>query len=400
MNNEIIKFAIEDVQRFIDDDDVEMGLAKVMFLSTRPNSHELIITEDVLRQYANTILGKWVIAEYNEYNEDVTTHTNNQQIIGMVMKDQEVEFVRAEDGYLDAYVDCVISKLYATKVYDLFLKQNGRSVSVEMVTDAEEGKGKVNQFNIMAVTVLGLSFNPSVPKANIKMIRFSEEEANNFYKKINTDKFDLRKFAEDRKKEFNSDKVKEEVKKEEMEKDIKKDTPLEEKGKPESENKDKETKEKEKVSKKMAEEPKDENKENPEKQEKMGCDDDYEDKDNVETMESLKTKLEEKEKIIMGYESELAELKKFKEDAMNEKKMAVVNSTLAKVKDKIEETKFAKFSDESKNYSYENIDAWKNAVLASVTESFLKLSDENPEIMKFEILKDPKKETESLWDRL
>lgn len=401
MKDNIIKFAIEDAEKFVNDEDMEMGIARVLFLSTRPNSHGLVITEEVLRKFASTVLGKWMIAKYDDYEKDVTTHTNNQVIIGNIPKEQEVEFVRAEDGYLDAYVDCVISKLYATKVYELFISHNERSVSVEMMTDAEEGKGLVSQFNIAAITVLGLDFNPSCPNANIKMIRFSEEDANEFYKKMNN--FDLKKFAERRKNKLNPYNKKKEIKKEEMIKNReKKDEVLDKKKETKEEEKvsEKESKmvepEEKKETKKMSDDDRDEDDDM--KEEKMGCGGDK--MEDTETMESLKSKLVDKEKIIMGYESELAELRKFKEDTMEEKKMAIVDSTLAKVKDKMEEDKYKEFSEKAKTCKFEEIDGWKNAVLASVTESFLKMSDENPNIMKFEASPKEEKESKSLWDRL
>lgn len=400
MKSDVIKFAIEDAEKFVNDEDMEMGIARVLFLSTRPNSHGLVITEEVLRKFSPTVLGKWMIAEYNDYNKDVTTHTNNQIIIGNIPKEQDVEFVRAEDGYLDAYVDCVISKLYATKVYELFLSHNERSVSVEMMTDAEDGKGLVNQFNIAAITVLGLDFNPSCPNANIKMIRFSEEDANEFYKKMSN--FDLRKFAEQRRNKLNPNN-KEEVEKEEMAENKDKKEEVLEETKKEEKVSEKESKmsdeEKVEKTKKMSDDEDDDDKDKDEmKEEKMGCGESK--MEDTETMESLKTKLADKEQIIMGYESELAELRKFKEDTMEERKMAVVDSTLAKVKDKMEEDKYKEFSEKAKSCKFEEIDGWKNSVLASVTESFLKMSDENSDIMKFEVKKEEQKESKSLWDRL
>ena len=382
MKNDVIKFAIEDAEKFINDEDMEMGVARVLFLSTRPNSHGLIITEEVLKKYASTVLGKWMIAEYDDYKKDVTTHTNSQVIIGNIPKEQEVEFLRAKDGYLDAYVDCVISKLYATKVYELFLSHNKRSVSVEMMTDAKEKSGLITQFNIAAITVLGLDFNPSCPNANIEMIKFSEDDANNFYKKINN--FDLKKFADKRKQKLNLNKQKE-VDNKIMENKDKKNEILNEK------KNDKPKQEENKVLENSEE--KDEMKKET-KEKKMACDNE------TETMESLKKKLLEQEKIIMDYKSEIEDLRKFKEDTMEEKKMAIVDSTLAKIKNKMPEDKYKEFFDKAKTCKFEEIDGWKNAVLASVTESFLKMSDENPDIMKFEIKKEEKQENKSLWDRL
>ena len=56
-----IKFALEDVEKYIDDTDPEMAIAKVDFLSTRPNAHHIIITEELLRRDASSILGKFLI---------------------------------------------------------------------------------------------------------------------------------------------------------------------------------------------------------------------------------------------------------------------------------------------------------------------------------------------------
>ena len=89
-----------------DNDDYMVG--RTAFLSTRPNSHDIVIPENVLREYAPSVLGKWVTAEV-KFN-DCTTHTNGQSIVGIVPKEQDVEFVKADDGYLDAYVDCILSK--------------------------------------------------------------------------------------------------------------------------------------------------------------------------------------------------------------------------------------------------------------------------------------------------
>ena len=103
--------------------DEEFCIAKMGFLSTRPNSHGLDIREDVLRQYASTVLGKWVTADMTNII-DASTHTSKQHIVGIVPKGQEVDFIEAEDGYLDAWVDVVISKIYARDYCAMFEKNN------------------------------------------------------------------------------------------------------------------------------------------------------------------------------------------------------------------------------------------------------------------------------------
>src|SRR5699024_7619591 len=200
----------------------------------------------------------------------------------------------------------------------------------------------------------------------------------------------LKKFAEQRKNKLAPNKQEEEKREEMTENKNKKEEVLEEKEETKKEEKDSEKESKmsdeEKIeeTKKMSDDEDDDDKDEDEmKEEKKGCGEGK--MENTETMESLKTKLADKEQIIMSYESELAELRKFKEDTMEERKMAVVDSTLAKVKDKMEEDKYKEFSEKAKSCKFEEIDGWKNAVLASVTESFLKMSDENSDIMKFEV---------------
>ena len=179
---ENIKMSLEDYPRFINDNDPELAIAKALFLSTRPNSHGFHLSEEVLRKYAPTILGKFLVGNLNIFETDVMSHEKEPDIFGYIPLEQQIEFVRAEDGYLDAYVNIVVSKIYATKVYNLFLDDNFRNVSVEMrVMYENEDTKDVAEFHIAGLTVLGKIVNPSVPNAHMEMVRFSQEEADNYY---------------------------------------------------------------------------------------------------------------------------------------------------------------------------------------------------------------------------
>lgn len=195
------KFAIEDIQKLnIEEyDENEYCVGRMKFLSTRPNSHGLKFSEEVLRRDAKTMLGKWVVAEI--LAGDFTTHVPNEHIIGIVPKEQDIEFVEAEDGYLDAYADVVLSKRYAKDAYDIFVKDNDRSVSIEFnYSHPEEDEQEVGSFIIRGVTALGKSVNPSVPTANLTITRFSEEEADKFFAKVHNNSLTvLKKFVEERK---------------------------------------------------------------------------------------------------------------------------------------------------------------------------------------------------------
>ena len=199
--NKDFKFAVDKIQRLnIDDyDENEYCVARMRFLSTRPNSHGLKFSEEVLKRDAKSVLGTWIVAEM--LAGDFLTHTPAESIIGIVPKDQDVEFAEADDGYIDAYVDVVLSKRYAKDAYDVFVKDNDRSVSIEFnYSHPEDDEYEVESYVIRGTTILGKTVNPSVPQANITVTRFSEEEADKFFAKVHNNSLTvLKKFVEERK---------------------------------------------------------------------------------------------------------------------------------------------------------------------------------------------------------
>lgn len=201
MIGKTIKFEASSIKHIdmseYDNDDYMVG--RTAFLSTRPNSHDIVIPENVLREYAPSVLGKWVTAEV-KFN-DCTTHTNGQSIVGIVPKEQDVEFVEADDGYLDAYVDCIISKRYAKEYCNVFSEDDAqRSVSIE-ATFSMVDEHECDGFDIKTITTLGRTVRPSVPDANITIVRFSEEDAESYYSNLHkSDSLsNLKQFVEERK---------------------------------------------------------------------------------------------------------------------------------------------------------------------------------------------------------
>ena len=200
----LVNFEAEDIQQiqYDDYDEKEFAIARVGYLSTRPNAHHLEISEDVLRDCADTVLGKWMVAKMNYLGTDSTTHEPTEQIMGIFPKDQEIEFVEDDDGYLRAYATAVISKLYAKKYCKMFEAENNRPVSVEMGISTENGKDmndKVLSFNIIGVTTLGLSIKPSCPESDVTFVRFSQEDASAYFNELNEHNLTpLKKFAKER----------------------------------------------------------------------------------------------------------------------------------------------------------------------------------------------------------
>lgn len=176
-----IKFAVEEIKRieFSDYDEQEYGIARLGFISTKPNSHGIGISEDVLRASAPSALGKWIVADVQF--GDATTHTPEEHIVGIIPQDQEIEFKEDDDGYLRAYADGIISKRYAANFCDIFSEEdNGRAVSIEARFEMADDDN-AESFDIKGVTVLGKTVRPSCPDSDITFVRFSESDAEQYY---------------------------------------------------------------------------------------------------------------------------------------------------------------------------------------------------------------------------
>jgi hypothetical protein len=370
---------------------------------------------------AKTILGKFLVGNLNIFESDVTTHLKEPDIFGYIPMEQEIQFVRADDGYLDAYVNAVVSKIYATKVYDLFLDDNFRNVSVEMMIGYSDEETKiVSHFNVAGLTILGKQVNPSVPHAHMELTKFSAEEAEQYYKMANSNNFETEVLSKlnsiCNKLNLNNVTINNEqseehmAKLEEQEKDVVMEkptddevqeapkeeesklaeTPKSEEEKPEEETKEAESKcaEDEKCAEDDSDdEDKDDDKEDDEK-EKLSC-------ENAKLAEQVA----EYEAKFSAMETELEELRKFKADTENEKTKNIVAQTLAQVKDKMDETTYAKFEKVSSECNIDTVNAWRNEVLANVATVLMSKKDNDESHLRMGV-ETPDNTPKGLWDRM
>ena len=167
----------------------EFLIAELDFLGTNPNTHKIKISEEVFKECASSVLGKFLVAKVS-YG-DATGHAEDEIIQGYVPREQEVRYTRNSEQYLRGIVDVVVSKQYASEFCDIFTKSNNkRSVSVEMMVDedADDNGTVAKSFNIIGVTVLGMMVKPSSPGSNINIRRFEErsieKSCENYYKSI------------------------------------------------------------------------------------------------------------------------------------------------------------------------------------------------------------------------
>lgn len=196
-----VKFQLEDAVEYPEWCDNypehKFTVFKCCFLSTKPNAHKLDISDDVLRRDAQSILGNMLVAKIQ--NGDATTHLPSEIQYGYFPREQEIEFVE-EDGVTKAYAYAVVSKHYSKELNNIFEFDNLRNSSVEMTVtiDKDEDEGKVVALDIFGLTVLGKAINGSCPDADIKMVRFSTEDADAYFAKSDS-LSNLKQFVEERK---------------------------------------------------------------------------------------------------------------------------------------------------------------------------------------------------------
>lgn len=190
----IYKLGVENIEKAkkqSSSDNIDFFIGRMDFLASGKNEKGFTITNDALKKYASTVLGKFVTFKYSYLEKDVMSHETDLQICGYVPQNAEIRFTEIEDRNLMASVDCVLSKIYCLEVYDLFKDDNYRPVSVEFST-VESEDNIVSAFNIHSVTLLGKNVEPAIDNANIQIIKFSKDKANEFYQNSKDEKREIK----------------------------------------------------------------------------------------------------------------------------------------------------------------------------------------------------------------
>lgn len=324
-------FSVEDVQIFGNqDNNVDFAIAEIWAFAEGNNSHSNPISKEVLERDADTFKGKFVVAKFNKFKNDVTTHVSDEAIVGYVNPQEKIEFkTKIVDGIEKEFVvvKCLLSKIYANEIVEMFKFNNERTVSCEFACNLqyeENEKGHavdeygielnipnpILSYHIYGITILGLSFTPSIRGTEIKIKQFAEKNKN-----LNLNELAKQKFIEinkefssenlldkDNEKEANMSLQEDKIKFSESEKDEKeKDIVMEEQPKETEENfaEDKETEEEK------------ESEENKEAEKEMGCDE----KEMSEPKESEEDKEFEEDKQDEEDEKDEPKEKEFSLDA-------------------------------------------------------------------------------------
>lgn len=182
--SEYQSFSVGTIEKYLYDENSEFATMRLEFISDGYNTHHIPFTLDLLKQYAPTILGKPIVAKYDSLSQDVTTHRDDEIMVGYIPSNAEITFKESENGTF-ACVDGLISKIYASDVYEIYKDINHRNVSIEVNLEWETPQ-KLKSFNIYGVTLLGLSYNPSCTLASSTITQFSLESVDEYYQRSNS----------------------------------------------------------------------------------------------------------------------------------------------------------------------------------------------------------------------
>lgn len=178
-------FSIDDIDIVETENSSKYFEAEMWCLAAKNNSHHNPISEDVLRKDKDSAKGAWVVCDYDQFTHDATTHTDEEQIVGVVPRDSTVELRRDKMGVLWIVVTAVLSKVYHPEVWEMFKQHNFRYVSCEFRCteddEDDEGNKPITSFDIVGITILGSGTLPSCEDANMKIMKFSADEANEYF---------------------------------------------------------------------------------------------------------------------------------------------------------------------------------------------------------------------------
>lgn len=435
--DKLLKLSLNDIdiikEQTDEDGSIDFALARLKFIGTSSNDSEnsqgYLLNEDTLKTYANTALGKLITGKINPYSKDLMSHEEDNSVFGYVPPNSKIEFIE-EGGRWFAVCEAVISKIYCKEVIDAFQYDNERCVSIEASFESNPNNPKeIIKFHIHSITILAKFIRGAVKGANMEIIKFSSEKAEEYYNQYSENP--IKKFAEDRKKKM--------AKNKDIKSEKKLDLYKEESSKEEKMVKEKETDEKEV---KLAEEDKDiimgsdEEKEEEQEQAKMAEQDTEPEKklDTVEETQDDKNSKEENkaewsidevgallsdskvkdvvlamfaECSLEGLVSKVAELAESKEELekdkeANDKEKASVkfSQIMAMAKMKLEDAKYDEIYKKGESLKFSELESFERDVKACICDTivFSELGESNPTISFGTHLKHTETKNSGLWD--
>lgn len=171
----VLSFAI-DKYNIQDINDSQLTKVEMWVAKSGDNLHNMPITEEALRQAADTLVGKPILYKYNPHTKDFMGHEIDEIPCGTVLSRDDIRFEYDENNDLWLVCTAYIWKYYCPEVVEVFRRHDGeKPVSMEIKTlDTRENgdKTEILSFVFLGVTLIGDS--PAIPNARAKVLKFSE----------------------------------------------------------------------------------------------------------------------------------------------------------------------------------------------------------------------------------
>lgn len=170
------------VDRFsvIDDfSDDQLAIVEIWVCHDGNNLHDMPIDLSVIKQAKKTLKNKFLVAGFD--GEDFEGHEPDEQIVGFFPESSKMTF-EEKDGKTYLVAQAIMSKVYAKWAYDVFVEDNSRAVSMEIVVLGSEvqddGLEHITKFVFSGVTLLGETHLPACEGTNASIIKFSLNKEN------------------------------------------------------------------------------------------------------------------------------------------------------------------------------------------------------------------------------
>jgi hypothetical protein len=166
----INKYNIQDIS------DNQLAKIEMWVTKSGDNKHNLPITEDAIRQSADTLVGKPILYKYNKYTKDFMGHEVDEIPCGVVLSKDDIRFEYDENEELWLVCTAYIWKYYCPEVLEVFKNHDGEkpiSMEIQIVeSQQKDDKTEILSFVFLGVTLIGDS--PAIPNAKATVLKFSE----------------------------------------------------------------------------------------------------------------------------------------------------------------------------------------------------------------------------------
>lgn len=181
-----ISFGVDGFSVIDDYSDSQLAIVEIYVCHDGNNLHDMPIDLSVLKKAKKTLKNKFLVAGFD--GEDFEGHEPDEQIVGFFPESSVMKF-EEKDGKTYLVAQAIMSKVYASWAYNVFLEDgsNARAVSMEITVLGteiqEDGLEHITKFIFNGVTLLGKSHIPACEGTNASIIKFSKENALQVYSK-------------------------------------------------------------------------------------------------------------------------------------------------------------------------------------------------------------------------